>query len=235
MKQSVKIGGFGRFLSGEGIFKAIWTNTTSAPGFVSLTPNLPGSVIPIDLDRNGGSFRCKRDAFMAAVSPDVKISIAMLNTDSCLGCCCSGMDMFMQDIRGTGMVFIQGNGTIMEKELAPGEEIVVDTNRSPLLSLLSHLTLSLVDSVVGVGGAVSVDVVRTGGCSAMCCSGEGCVPPAPPLSPALTPSFRLFNTTLKGPGRIIICSMPLEKLRALFPRPQKREKADAGAAAAGMA
>lgn len=190
MKQKVKIGGFGRLLSGEGLFKTIWENTTQAPGFVSLTPNIPGSVIPIDLDRNGQNFRCKRDAFMAAASADVKISISLLNTDSCLACCCSGMDMWMQEIRGTGMVFIQGNGTIMEKELAAGEEIVVDTN-----------------SVVGVGGAVSVDVVRTGGCSAMCCSGEG-----------------LFNTTLKGPGRIILCSMPLEKLRALFPRPQRREK-----------
>lgn len=129
MKQKVKLGGFGRFLSGEGLFKAIWENTTNKPGFIGLTPNIPGSVIPINLDENGGSFKCKRDAFMAAASSDVKITISMLNTDSCLACCCSGMDMFMQDIRGTGMIFIQGNGTIMEKVLAPGEEIVVDTNR----------------------------------------------------------------------------------------------------------
>lgn len=129
MKEKVKFGGFGRFLSGEGLVKAVWENSSPNPGFIALTPNIPGAVIPVNLDHNGGNFKCKRDAFMAAIDPNVKISISLLNTDSCLACCCSGIDMFMQDIRGSGVVFIQGHGTIMEKELAPGEEIVVDTNR----------------------------------------------------------------------------------------------------------
>ena len=144
MKEKVKFGGFGRFFSGESIVKAVWENTSPNPGFVALTPNLPGSIIPIDLDRNGGNFKCHRDSFVAAVSTNVKISISMLNSDSCLGCCCSGMDLFMQDIRGPGMVFIQAYGTIMEKELSNGEEIVVDTHWfSPSLSLPSIFFLSL--------------------------------------------------------------------------------------------
>jgi hypothetical protein len=228
MKQKVKIGGFGRFLSGEGLFKAVWQNTTNQPGFIGLTPNLPGAVIPINLDENGGSFKCKRDAFMAAVSPDVKITISILNTDSCLACCCSGMDMFMQDIRGTGMVFVQGNGTIMEKELANGEEIVVDTNRflsvplSPfivrvvLLVLVAPLLWMLLEQVAAPPCAVQV-------------KGKFNIEPT---SPALT-LFSLFNTTLKGPGRIILCSMPLEKLRALFPRPARTQKPETAGGDAG--
>jgi uncharacterized protein (AIM24 family) len=130
------------------------------------------------------------DAFMAAMDPDLKISIAKLNTDSCCACFCSGMDMFMQSCKGKGTLFLQAHGTIMEKVLAAGEEIVVDTN-----------------CVVAVSDNVTVDVQRTGGCCTCLCSGEG-----------------LFNTTLKGPGRIILCSMPLEKLRALFPRPPQKGK-----------
>lgn len=34
----------------------------------------------------------------------------------------------------------------------------------------------------------------------------------------------LFNTTLKGPGLVILNSLPLAKLRLLFPRPQPRAK-----------
>mmetsp|Transcript_6498 Transcript_6498/g.13870 ORF Transcript_6498/g.13870 Transcript_6498/m.13870 type:complete len:265 (+) Transcript_6498:50-844(+) len=188
MKQTVKLGGFGRLMSGEGLVKACWKNKGSEMGYIGLTPNIPATIIPVNLDAEGGSIKCKRDAFMAALNPDTKLSISMLNSNSCAACCCSGMDVFMQDIRGSGMVFIQGHGTIMEKELASGEEIVVDTN-----------------SVVAVASGVSVDVVRSGGCATMCCSGES-----------------IFNTTLRGPGRIILASMPLEKLRALFPRPAPR-------------
>lgn len=127
---------------------------------------------------------------MAAMDPHLAISITTLNTDSCMACFCSGMGMFMQSCRGTGILFLQAHGTIMEKVLAPNEEIVVDTN-----------------SVVAVGDRVTVDIQRTGGCCTCLCSGEG-----------------LFNTTLKGPGRVILCSMPIEKLRALFPRPPPKKK-----------
>lgn len=181
----VKFGGFGHILSGEAIFKSMWHNSTGIPGYISLTPNIPATIVPILLDQLGGSIKCKRDAFMAAINPNVKITIALLPTDSCLACCCSGMDMFMQQIVGSGWVFMQAHGTIMQKMLGPGEEIVVDTN-----------------SVVAVSGSVTVDVTVSGSCGAVCCAGEG-----------------LFNTTLKGPGLIILCSMPIEKLRKLFPPP----------------
>lgn len=200
-KLKVKIGGLIRLVSGESIFKALWTNSTNEPGFVALTPNLPGAVIPINLDALGGSIRCKRDAFLAALDPNVRITVSLLNTDSCLACCCSGMDMVMQDVRGQGTVFLQAHGTIMQKELAAGEEVVVDTN-----------------AVVAVGAGVTVDVVMTGGCCTMLCASEG-----------------IFNTTLKGPGLIILCSMPLEKLRRLFPRPRQNGAAGAAADAAGSA
>ena len=104
MKQTVKLGGFGRFLSGEGLVKANWKNTGSGPGYIGLTPNIPATIIPVNLEAEGGSIKCKRDAFMAAINPDINISISTLNTNSCCACCCSGMDMFMQDIRGTGVV-----------------------------------------------------------------------------------------------------------------------------------
>lgn len=60
MKQSTKFGGFGRMLSGESIVKSTWTNKGNAPGFVSLTPNEPGNIIPINLDEEGGNMKCKR-------------------------------------------------------------------------------------------------------------------------------------------------------------------------------
>jgi uncharacterized protein (AIM24 family) len=104
MKEQVRLGGIGRLLSGESIFKSTWKNGGSSPGWIALTPNMPASIIPLDLDRTGGEFKCKRDAFMASANPDVKLTVSVLNSASCLACCCSGMDVFMQDVRGKGMV-----------------------------------------------------------------------------------------------------------------------------------
>ena len=86
----------------------------------------------------------------------------------------------------------------MEKVLANGEEIVVDTH-----------------SVVAVSNSIKVDVQRTGGCSTMCCGGEG-----------------IYNTALKGPGKVIMTSMPIGKIRRLFNQapPQKKKHKQPGQA-----
>jgi len=71
-------------------------------------------------------------------------------------------------------------------------------------SLSPSLSLSLYFAcrcVVGFSANCTVGVRSNGGCCTCCFSGEG-----------------LFSTTLQGPGRVILQSMPLEKIRALFPQ-----------------
>jgi uncharacterized protein (AIM24 family) len=46
--------------------------------------------------------------------------------------------------------------------------------------------------------------------------------------------YRLFNTTLQGPGQIWISSMPMEKLRKLFPQQQKKQKKGAAGVAGAL-
>ena len=58
------------------------------------------------------------------------------------------------------------------------------------------------NSILAYTDQVQMDVRAVGGCGAMCCAGEGA-----------------FNTVLTGPGKIFLQSMPIEKLRALFPKP----------------
>jgi len=70
-------------------------------------------------------------------------------------------------------------------------------------------------AVVALEPTVEVDVRCVGGCTNCCCMGEG-----------------MFNTTLTGPGLIILSSMPIEKLRRHFARPPPRKKKDDTAAAA---
>jgi uncharacterized protein (AIM24 family) len=105
--------------------------------------------------------------------------------------------MVMQKVQGGSWGFLAGHGTILQKHLAAGEVIVVDTV-----------------AVVALEPTVEVDVRCVGGCTNCCCMGEG-----------------TFNTTLTGPGLVILSSMPIDKLRRHFTRPpQKQKKAGENAA-----
>lgn len=109
--------------------------------------------------------------------------------------------MVMQKVHGGSWGFLAGHGTILQKHLAAGEIVVVDTV-----------------AVVALEPTVEVDVRCVGGCTNCCCMGEG-----------------MFNTTLTGPGLIILSSMPIDKLRRHFGRPPPRRKRTSAAAAATAA
>lgn len=174
------------------LFKDVYHNKGNAPGYVGFSPNYPATIIPVNLDEMGGSIACTHETFLAALDPECRIRMTQLNSATCAGCCCGGLPIFMENVQARGWVFLSAHGTIMEKMLAQGEEIVVDTH-----------------AVVAVSNSVSVDVQRTGGCSTMCCGGEG-----------------IYNTALKGPGKVILTSMPIGKIRRLFNQapPQKKKK-----------
>lgn len=93
-----------RMVSGEGLFKAVWTNEGTEAGFISLTNSIPSTIIPINLDAVGGSIMCSKDAFLAAINPDVRVSIGLIPTSSGLACCFSGMTPVLQRVAGTGWV-----------------------------------------------------------------------------------------------------------------------------------
>lgn len=192
MKAEVRMGGIGRLLTQGNFIKLNYTNSDSADGYVGLASNFPGQIVPYNLDNLGGSMAFKHDCFLGAMDKDARIDMFPLQADSVMACCCAGIPFFMERISGKGWIFIAAHGTIMQKQLLAGEEICVDTA-----------------AVVAVATTVRVDVKMTGGCSTMCCGGEG-----------------LFNTTLKGPGLVVLTSMSIEKIRRLFPAPApvKKEK-----------
>lgn len=194
-----KIGGFGRLITEGNIFKSIYTNKSKSPGYIGVTANFPATIIPMNLDRLGGAILSKHDAFLGAMDPNAHITWKRLRAANCLACCCSGLPFTMQEVKAQGWIFMAAHGSIVEKKLSDGENIIVDT-----------------DSIVALTPGVSVDVEKTGGCLTICCGSEG-----------------MFNTALKGPGTVWLSSMPMEKLRKLFYRPQKknnRNGADRGAA-----
>jgi uncharacterized protein (AIM24 family) len=188
-RQKIKLGGIARMLTQGTLAKSVYKNNSSLPGFIGISSNFPGTVIPFNLDEMGGSVGCKHGCFLGAIDPNATIGLQFLNTDSFLACCCAGVSPILERIQAKGWVFIAAHGTIVTKDLKDNEEIAVDS-----------------DAIVAVTSNVKVDVERTGTCSGVCCGGEG-----------------LFNTTLKGPGKVYLTSMSIDKIKRLFAQPVSKK------------
>lgn len=149
----VKFGGCQRSCTGEGCCIVKFHNKAHEDGFVSLTPNFPGKVIPIQLPDVGNTFIAQGGAYFASTG-DVNVSV---DCDcNCCSCCCGGMGMVRQKASGSGTLFMNASGTVLTKTLADGERLLVDT-----------------DSVVGFQETVKMGIKSSGGCCNCCCGGEG--------------------------------------------------------------
>ncbi len=116
--------GLKRMLAGESLFITRFHNPTQRPLSVAFASAFPGKIIPLDLTQVGGAFLAQRTSFLVATS-QVDISIAFTRR---LGAGLFGGEGFiLQRFEGAGLVFLNAGGTIVEKDLAPGEVLKVDT------------------------------------------------------------------------------------------------------------
>ena len=113
--------GLGRALSGDTIFLNFFTaqEDNQQIGFSARTP---GKIFAVELDGTN-SIIGQKNAFLAA-EEGVNLDIYFKNK---LGAGIFGGEGFiLQKFTGTGMAFIEIDGEVIEKELAPGEQILLD-------------------------------------------------------------------------------------------------------------
>ncbi len=113
-----------RVLTGESLFMTEFTNSGTGKQRVAFAAPYPGKIIPADLYAMGGKLICQKDAFLCAAK-GVSIGIAFQKK---VGVALFGGEGFiMQILEGDGLAFLHAGGTIVEKELGPGENLRVDT------------------------------------------------------------------------------------------------------------
>ena len=142
-----------RLLTGESLFMTVFTQSGAAKGRVAFAAPYPGTIIPFHLQAFEGGLVAQRDSFLCAakgVSIGIhfqrKIGVGIFG----------GQGFIMQRLEGDGWAFIHGGGTIIERQLAPGEKLHVDTG------CLAAMTPS-----------VDLDIVRAGSIKSMVFGGEG--------------------------------------------------------------
>ncbi|OAN66977.1 TIGR00266 family protein [Sphingomonas sp. TDK1] len=136
-----------RLVTGEGLFTTVFTHQGSGKARVSFAAPIPGAIVPLRLADIGGTLICQKDAFLAAAK-GVQMGIAFQRR--VMTGLFGGEGFIMQRLDGDGWVFVQMGGAIVERELAPGEELHVDTG------CLAALTPSVDFDLVSVGGVRSM-------------------------------------------------------------------------------
>ena len=118
------VGAGKRLLTGESLFTTIYANTAPGKRKVAFAAPYPGRIVAVDLRQIGGTLLCQKDAFLCAAK-GVSLGIAFQQR---LGVGFFGGEGFiLQKLEGDGMVFLHAGGTVVEKTLATGEILRVDT------------------------------------------------------------------------------------------------------------
>ena len=118
------VGAGKRLLTGESLFMTAFMNQGQGKKKLAFAAPYPGKIIPVHLATLGGELIAQKDAFLCAAK-GVSLGIAFQKR---LGVGFFGGEGFiMQRLQGDGWCFLNAGGNILERTLAPGELIRVDT------------------------------------------------------------------------------------------------------------
>ena len=113
-----------RLVTGESLFTTAYTNQGSSKLRVAFAAPYPGKIMAMDLRKLGGMLICQKDAFLCAargVSLGIyfqqKLSVGFFG----------GEGFIMQKLEGDGLAFVHAGGTVLERELQPGQTLLIDT------------------------------------------------------------------------------------------------------------
>src|SRR4026208_1499353 len=113
-----------RLLTGESLFMTVFQNRGAGKKRVAFGAPYPGKIIPVYLKDIGGELICQKDSFLCAAK-GVSVGIAFNRK---IGAGLFGGEGFiMQRLQGDGMTFVHAGGTILQRDLAMGEILRIDT------------------------------------------------------------------------------------------------------------
>ncbi len=162
---------FGRMFTGESMFQNRYV--ANRPGEIAFASSFPGSIRAIEVTPDKPVI-AQKSAFLASFgSIDISVFFQKKMKSGFFG----GEGFLMQKFSGTGIVFIEIDGSAVEYDIPAGDCKIVDTGY-----------------LAAMDGTCSIDTRTVKGVKNVLFGGEG-----------------LFNTVVKGPGHVILQTMPIVK------------------------
>jgi uncharacterized protein (TIGR00266 family) len=113
-----------RLLTGESLFMTVFWNRGAGKKHVAFGAPYPGKIIPIHLSEIGGELLAQKDAFLCAAKG---VSLGIAFTKRFGAGLFGGEGFILQRLQGDGLAFVHAGGTIIQRDLGPGEMLRVDT------------------------------------------------------------------------------------------------------------
>jgi uncharacterized protein (AIM24 family) len=142
-----------RIVTGESLFMTQFTNEGHDKTRVAFAAPYPGTILPFNLAESGGTLIAQKDSFLCAAKG---VSVGIFFQKRIGAGLFGGNGFIMQKLEGDGWAFVHGGGVIVERDLAPGELLHVDTG-----------------CVVAMTPSIGFDIVRAGSVKSMLFGGEG--------------------------------------------------------------
>ena len=133
---------FGRMFSGEKMFQNVYT-AEGGTGMIAFASSFPGSIKAYEI-APGQEMIFQKSAFLAGEA-GVELSV-FFNKKFSSGLF-GGEGFIMQKISGYGTVFAEFDGHIVEYELQPGQQIVVDTGHLAAMTATCKMEIKSVPGV----------------------------------------------------------------------------------------
>jgi uncharacterized protein (TIGR00266 family) len=143
-----------RVITGEGLFTTLFTHRgSSGKAHCAFAAPYPGTIRAMKLTDYDGRIICQKDSFLCGARG---VQLGIFFQKKILTGLFGGEGFIMEQLTGDGLVFVHAGGTVVERELAAGERIDVDTG-----------------CVVAFAGNIDFDVRAVGGIKSMLFGGEG--------------------------------------------------------------
>ena len=142
-----------RLLTGESLFMTVFTHQGQGKARVAFASPYPGTILAFKLSDLGGTLIAQKDAFLCAAKG---VSVGLHLQRKIMTGLFGGEGFIMQRLDGDGYAFIHCGGCVVQRDLAHGEELHVDTG-----------------CVAAMTADVDFDIVRAGSVKSMIFGGEG--------------------------------------------------------------
>ena len=149
----------GRMFSGESLFQNRYT-AEGGQGMIAFASSFPGSIRAVQIDP-AHPVVVQKSGFLASTA-GVELSVFFQRK---LGSGFFGGEGFiMQKLSGSGMAFIEIDGSAVEYNLAPGQQLIADTGYVAMMDASCQMDVQTVKGVKNVlfGGEGLFNTVVTG-------------------------------------------------------------------------
>ncbi len=167
------LGSIGRMFTGESLALTTFT-ARGGSGEIAFAPHVPGKIIPLRMEP-GRALVVQKHSFLCAQEG---VEVRLHFKRNLWGGLFGGEGFILQRVSGSGLAFFEIDGEVVERDLAPGETLRVDTGHVAMFQ-----------------DSVHFDVTAVKGIKNWIFGGEG-----------------LFLTTLTGPGRVWLQTLPFSNL-----------------------